>query len=510
MLREIGIRGPTAGAACVLLLCFACESQKTLEPVRQTAIVPTSSETIQGIESSALPDDVVVRVVDQRGNPMRNAQVTWTAAEGTITPSSTTDDNGEARARWTLGPTLGPQVATAKTGTLSTQVTANATGIWKSIQVAYTGGCGLTKSNTALCWGTNEAGQLGTGAAGSPGQVLVPTPVSTSQKFQELHIAYAHVCGITTQGATLCWGLNGNGQLGVPTSTTPNCPSIGLPCTANVTTIPASPALTSLTLGFRHTCGLSAGTVYCWGLNTSGQLGIGTIDGIAHPTPTAVTGGLTFASISAGFDYTCGVTTSGQGYCWGDNVDGELGIGTRTSTGTPTPVSGNLSFAAIFAGSGFTTCGVTVNQLTYCWGLNDSGQLGNGVTDSLSATPSRVSGSQVFASVSPANFHTCGIATNGAAYCWGGNPDGQLGIGQQTPPNFCGPSLARCSRTPLAVTGGYSFTNLNANNFNTCAVTTLGGAFCWGLNDAGEFANGTMTPSGVPVQVTNPKGIPLP
>lgn len=510
MHRGSGIRGLTMGAA-VLLLCVGCESQKTLEPVRQNGISTTSGTAVQGIVSTALPDDVVVKVVDQRGNPMRNAQVAWTASEGTITPSSATDENGEARARWTLGPTLGPQTANAKTGSFSTQVTATAVGIWKSIQLAYTGGCGLTKSGTPLCWGTNEAGQLGTGSAGAPAQVFLPGAVATSQKFQDLRVEYAHVCGITSAGAAFCWGLNGNGQVGVAKSTTPNCPTANAPCTATVTPVSGALSFSSIALGFFHTCGLSAGKAYCWGVNSEGQLGTGGIDGLEHSTPAPVVGGLTFSSISAGFRYTCGVTTANQGYCWGYNFYGELGIGSRAPTGTPTLVAGGLAFASISAGSGYTTCGLTTGTpVAYCWGWNDSGQLGSNTNDSLSTTPVRVSGTQVFASVSPSNFHSCGITTTGAAYCWGANPDGELGIGAQTPPNICGASLVRCSRTPLAVAGGYTFTSLTANNFNTCGVTTLGGGFCWGLNDSGQFANGTTTKSDVPVQMSNPKGIPLP
>jgi len=511
MVRGIAVFRAAARVAAALILCVACESQKTLEPVRQSAIAPTNSATIQGIVSTALADDVVVKVVDQRGNPMRNAPVTWTVTEGTITPSSTTDDNGEARAKWVLGSSFGQQVASAKTGSLSTQITAAATGIWKSVQLAYTGACGLTKSNTPLCWGTNEAGQLGTGVVASPTRSLVPRPVTTSQKFQDLRIQYAHACGTTAQGPMYCWGLNSSGQLGVAKTVTATCPTASAPCTPNVTAVPGATVFSSVTVGFFHTCGLSAGKAYCWGANTEGQLGIGTIDGDEHSAPTPVAGGLTFASISAGFRYTCGVTASNQGYCWGYNYYGELGNGTRTPTGTPTPVAGGLAFASITASSAYTTCGITaVTQVAYCWGWNEAGQLGNNKTDSLSVVPDRISGSQVFTSISPSNFHTCGIATTGAAYCWGANPDGELGIGQQTPPANCGASLVRCSRTPLQVSGNLTFSSLTTNNFNTCGVTTLGGAFCWGLNGNGEFANGTTTKSDVPIQMSNPTGIPLP
>src|SRR5262245_51459972 len=118
MLDGIGPRFLKMLMAAVGALCLACEAQKSLEPVRQSGITAVSA-TLQGLASIPVADDVVVRVVDQRNNPMRNAVVTWTVAEGSITGSTTTNDNGEARAKWVLGPTLGQQVATAKTGSFS-------------------------------------------------------------------------------------------------------------------------------------------------------------------------------------------------------------------------------------------------------------------------------------------------------------------------------------------------------------------------------------------------------
>src|SRR2546425_653085 len=162
-------------------------------------------------------------------------------------------------------------------------------------------------------------------------------------------------------------------------------------------------------------------------------------------TPAAVSGGLTFAGVSGGTLYTCGVTTSGAAYCWGINNYGQGGNGTTTySFLTPVAVSGGLTFTVVSAAS-LHTCGVTTSGAAYCWGQNGYGQLGNGTTTS-STTPVAVSGGLTFAAVSAVLLHTCGVTTSGAAYCWGYNGCGELGNGTTT-----------SSGTPVAVSGGLTF-----------------------------------------------------
>ena len=149
-----------------------------------------------------------------------------------------------------------------------------------------------------------------------------------------------------------------------------------------------------------------------------------------------VAGGVSFAAVSAGSFYTCGVTVAGAAYCWGDNGLGQVGDGTTTTPGTgpssPALVAGGVSFAAVSAG--FThTCGVTAAGAAYCWGYNFFGDLGDGTTTDRSS-PVLVAGGVSFAAVSAGDFHTCGVTAAGAAYCWGDNTVGQLGDGTSTLP----------------------------------------------------------------------------
>jgi alpha-tubulin suppressor-like RCC1 family protein len=138
-----------------------------------------------------------------------------------------------------------------------------------------------------------------------------------------------------------------------------------------------------------HNCGLTAGgAAYCWGDNTDGQLGDGTTTGSS--TPVSVSGGLTFAQVSAGGDHSCGVTTGGAAYCWGRSLYGELGNGTESSPETcpggpchttPVPVLGALSLVQVSAGKLYT-CALTSGGQAYCWGFNAYGQLGDGTATS--------------------------------------------------------------------------------------------------------------------------------
>src|SRR5206468_1474221 len=120
-------------------------------------------------------------------------------------------------------------------------------------------------------------------------------------------------------------------------------------------------------------------------------------------------------TISAGVDYTCGVTPSAGAYCWGYNGSGQLGNGTIYTSTTPDAVSGGVTFEAVSAGVDHT-CGVTPSGAAYCWGVNAQGQLGNGTTTG-STTPVAVSGGLTFAAVSAGSLHTCGVTSGGAAYC---------------------------------------------------------------------------------------------
>jgi alpha-tubulin suppressor-like RCC1 family protein len=241
-----------------------------------------------------------------------------------------------------------------------------------SISVGRAHTCGLSLSGVAFCWGSNIAGQLGFVTATT--SIDTAGFVNTAADFTRLAAGGLHTCGITTAATTLCWGFNDQGQLGNGTTASSVAP----------VTVSGGLAFDSLTAGYKHSCGLTAaGVAYCWGENSYGQLGDGTTT--RSLAPVVVAGGVTFKNLSAGFYHTCGVATTGEAYCWGRNtpnsvqesVGGQLGDGTTTDRPSPTLVTGGLVFQSISAGE-VSTCGVTTTSLAYCWGDNEYGQLGTG------------------------------------------------------------------------------------------------------------------------------------
>src|SRR5947207_169720 len=261
-------------------------------------------------------------------------------------------------------------------------------------------------------------------------------------------------------------------------------------------------AWAAVSAGFEHTCGLTtAGVAYCWGQGYAGKLGDGSTSD--RSSPVLVAGGVRFVSLSAGGHHTCAVTAAGAAYCWGYNVYGQLGVGTTTgpeSCPTANPdvtVYCSMAPAPVAGGIAFAavsagaehSCGVTAAGAAYCWGYNYDGKLGDGTTTQR-LTPVRVASDVRFATVGAGNTHSCGVTAAGAAYCWGSNRTGQLGDGTTTQ-----------RLTPVPVASSVRFTAVSAGSFHTCGLTAAGAAYCWGGNGAGQLGDGTGTDSFVPVPV---------
>ena len=224
----------------------------------------------------------------------------------------------------------------------------------------------------------------------------------------------------------------------------------------------------SVSAGGHGTCGIDGrGDAYCWGGNLNGELGDGTR--APHHDPALVSGGLTLQSIDVGDQHVCGVTLDGAAYCWGDNASGQLGDGTNSGRLVPVPVMTAVNFQYVAAGASHT-CGLTPSGAAYCWGRNANGQLGDGTTaDRLSPVP--VAGGLTFRAISLGASHTCGVTNGGGAYCWGANAFGQLGDSTTTDRS-----------SPVAVGGGVAFESVTVGVRNSCALGVSGAAYCWGGN----------------------------
>jgi hypothetical protein len=258
-----------------------------------------------------------------------------------------------------------------------------AMGNWAIIDVGGHNVCALTTEGAAACWGANETGQLGNGSTVSSS---TPVPVAGGRSYFDIATSRGHACAVAIDQTAWCWG--GVGALGNTPGGAVWCD--GRPCSPVPIPVKGGIRFRSVVVSVTHSCGLdTAGAAWCWGGNADGELGDGTTSA-GWDVPVRVAGGLTFTVLSAGAAYTCGVTTTGAAYCWGDNEYGQLGIGTISrSVPLPTAVLGGLAFSDIDAGRDHT-CGVTRDGRGYCWGLNTSGQLGIGPSPVRASTPQEV------------------------------------------------------------------------------------------------------------------------
>ncbi|HMN07617.1 MAG TPA: Ig-like domain-containing protein [Gemmatimonadaceae bacterium] len=289
-----------------------------------------------------------------------------------------------------------------------------------SLSAGGTSACGMGSDAQVYCWGNDQQGQLGDGLGGGSFGGLRRATVN-SVRFKSVTVGGAHACAISTTDTAYCWGADASGQLGDArriNSTTP------IPLAVGFETFKWS----RLSAGESHTCGVStSGSAYCWGENSSGQLGNGAVAPIAD-TPQSVAGGVTFTEISAGGRHTCGIATGGDLYCWGANDSLQLGTSTAPNvvSNTPLLVPGISNVVQVSAGANHT-CAIVQGGQAYCWGSASWGQVGNGATSGIVASPAQVSGAQQFRSISAGLRHSCGIDTSNTSWCWGSNVFGALG-----------------------------------------------------------------------------------
>lgn len=454
--------------------------------VSSVVVTPASVPVIVGARTQ-----LWAAVRDDRGAQFYNARIAWSTSNGAVATVSSNGANGIVTGVAPGSATITASVGSRSAGaaiTVGQFLVAARPAQHPAVTAGDFSTCGLRTDGAAWCWGRNDAGQLGDGTRT---ERHAPVVVARGlERFRSVKPAGTHACalsvGVGLEGV-MCWGSNNEGQLGAvtryPHSETPVLVSVG------------DLGFSTVGVGSAHACAVSAvGTAYCWGNNGSGQLGN------APPksgAPVQVSGDLRFASVTAGEAHACGLTNAGAAYCWGSNAFGQLGAATgacRSAAPTvfcsmnPIAVTSPLSFASLSAGHNHT-CGVTARGVAYCWGLNTTGQLGTG-TLTNSVAPQQVVGPFEFTVVSAGLGHTCGVTTAGGAYCWGANRYGQLGDGTLT-----------STGTPVAVVGGLVFVSVSAGGYHTCGVTVGGLVYCWGGNSNGQLGNGTASGSATPIQV---------
>jgi alpha-tubulin suppressor-like RCC1 family protein len=337
--------------------------------------------------------------------------------------------------------------------------------------------CAVSKDGRVYCWGRGTSGELGSSVALAPAPIEVLHGGKSFAGATRITAGHAHSCAI--EGETVyCWGWNADGQLG-----------LGVTGASTVTAVPGLAAL-EVSAGARHTCFQDKASLlaYCSGSNKDGRLGLGTtITETATPKPITTLGPV--GSLAVGDEASC--ARSGASLrCWGANWSGLLGVGDINARSTPTLVLGLGSVKDALALGRSHACvqhdqsGIKVS----CWGRGGEGQLGDGTTTSRLRAEAPVTGLAAVKDLdaSPGmdwtGAHTCAVTAADTVVCWGWNAWGQLGLTDR---------LA-FARTPQAVTGLTKGKRVTTGTHHSCAITDADEVWCWGYNGDGQVGSGSL------------------
>jgi alpha-tubulin suppressor-like RCC1 family protein len=405
--------------------------------------------TLQVARGGTLPLTAVVR--DSVGRDITSsAGLVWSLADpsvGTISGSTLT-----------AAATAGYTTLSAVSGARSASVQIIVGSAFTQIVAGTSHTCGLDPLGRAWCWGWNVVGQLGDSTTVNRS---VPVQVRHgATRFVKITAGYAHTCALTSAGQAYCWGNNGSGQLGDK--------SLALRLTP-VAVQQGTSVFTRISAGDYHTCALSsAGQTYCWGNNRWGQIGNGGGGRFAPAVwePSAVQQTGAYIEVTAGGSHNCGLSSTGQAYCWGRNDTGAIGNGGESHSSRPSPVrQSGISYIQITAG-GLHTCALASTGKAYCWGSNNQRQLADGSRQRKRTTPVAVwQGDLTFVEITAGDQQTCARASTGYGYCWY-----SAGFLQE---------------------GSLQYAEITAGGLHACVRTPMGQAYCRGVNGYGQLGDNT-------------------
>lgn len=380
----------------------------------------------------------------------------------------------------------------------------NVLGISNAVQISSGSehSCAVLSTGSVVCWGRGDSGQLGDALL----SLTASIPVAVSGITNALHVkaGVVHSCTVLRTGDVRCWGSGSYGRLG----------DAGTSQRTTPVTVTGITNAVQVSVGTDHTCAtLSTGIVRCWGYGSNGQLGHGSSPA-TQTTPVNVTGITNALQVSAGGAHTCAVLSSGSVMCWGLATSGQLGVSyTLTSTSVPIAVvlpSANYLDAPgpvmnMSSGqSSMSVCAITFDGRLKCWGYALNGVLGTGATADVGSSVNQMGGFLMYTNVgtgrsvvqvSGSHTHRCAVLENGQLKCWGSNFKGELGQGHL---NALGDGSGEMGDFLPAVNLGTGQSvvqvsaarNTNDNYCFTCALLGTGNVKCFGLNSNGQLGKG--------------------
>lgn len=356
---------------------------------------------------------------------------------------------------------------------------------YRALAAGGTTSYAIGTDGNAYAWGTGYVLATANGPVYDPVQMAAPE----GSEFHSIIAGERHAVALTDDGRAYSWGSGEWGQLGAGTATDASVP---LPVQT-----PPGVTLSQIDSRYLHTMAVStAGELYAWGDNRNGELGAGiTAEMVNIPTLVAAPNGVKFTSVAAGNSFTLAIGSDGVTYAWGANDGGMLGDGTTTdSPGTPVRVStpAGVTFTNIAAGRDSALATGSDGRL-YAWGKNGLGQLGDG-TKTMRLTPVPVSAPRGVTLTEPVAGYSVGLAhgSDGALYTWGSNIGGTLGVGSV-------PNSESLVPIRVATPEGLSFTHATLGNHHGLALGSDGNTYSWGTNLSGVLGDGTQETRNTPI-----------
>jgi hypothetical protein len=348
---------------------------------------------------------------------------------------------------------------------------------WSTVAIGGEFGCAIKTDRKLWCWGHNHAGQLGDGT--STGGRPRPHQIGTADTWVQLDTKDSHSCGIRAGRTLWCWGLNQSGQLGDGTNVSRFVP----------TKIGAADDWSSVDTGGDHMCATKTNrTLWCWGLNRYGQVGDGTLTN--RKTPRQIGTATSWKTVRVGLFHTCATKTDRTLWCWGKNTLAELGDGTLTNRNTPRQIGTDTTWDTLSVDE--HSCATKTDHSLWCWGSDQAGQLGDGDEVANVRKPYRVGTGADWATAGVGGFRTCAIKTNRTLWCWGSDYD-HAGTGEGHTSNE--------RPSPLQVGTARTWATVSMHLYHTCATRTDNTLRCWGANELYEIGDGTTTPRPSPLRI---------
>lgn len=369
---------------------------------------------------------------------------------------------------------------------------------WSRVAAGSSTTCGVQEDSSLWCWGAGSFGQLGRGSiigSNQPRLVAQGNP-DLEAGWKDIAVG-GHVCGLREDSTLYCWGSNRLGQLGLAVreviETTPQQVALDDPLLKT--------GWKGVAIGLVSTCGIHDEGLFCWGRNTTNSLGVDSAGGGAKTYPFPVDSSLSLAAGARGSNHSCAISAEGHLLCWGSGGDYQLGSGQPLPERRPveisTPGEDDQGWTDISAGHLFS-CGVNQGGL-FCWGWGTSGQLGHG-NASTRTTPSKIAGfDDHWTQVSSGRFSSCALKTNGTLWCWGAGLSGQLGTG-----------VNQSANTPQQVFPGdpleTGWEQIDSGGSVSCAIREDSTLWCWGGSSLALGLGNQTSNVNEPTQVlaTNP------